>query len=84
MPNGSLHQSDEWKCMRNKPRKGGNYTLITEKIEYEYSLDDQVIIHQLPGLPEACLAVRDGVRPRLFFLSKLPTPRPLRAPLVCS
>ena len=28
--------------MRNKPKKGGNYTLITEKIEYEYSLDDQV------------------------------------------
>ena len=35
-------QSDEWKCLRNKPKKGGNYTLITEKIEYEYSLDDQV------------------------------------------
>ena len=35
-------QSDEWKCMRNKPKKDGNYTLITEKIEYEYSLDDQV------------------------------------------
>lgn len=35
-------QSDEWKCMRNKPKRGGNYTLITEKIEYEYSLDDQV------------------------------------------
>ena len=28
--------------MRNKPKRGGNYTLITEKIEYEYSLDDQV------------------------------------------
>jgi hypothetical protein len=28
--------------MRNRPKKGGNYTLITEKIEYEYSLDDQV------------------------------------------
>ena len=38
-----LPQSDEWKCLRNKPKKGGNYTLITEKIEYEYSLDDQVI-----------------------------------------
>ena len=37
-----VSQSDEWKCLRNKPKKGGNYTLITEKIEYEYSLDDQV------------------------------------------
>jgi len=39
---GEYHyKSDEWKCLRNKPKKGGNYTLITEKIEYEYSLDDQ-------------------------------------------
>ena len=27
--------------MKNRPKEGGNFTLITEKIEYEYSLDDQ-------------------------------------------
>ena len=38
---GEYHfKSSEWKCMKNKP-KTSNYTLITEKIEYEYSLDDQ-------------------------------------------
>lgn len=39
---GEYHfKSNEWKCMKNKPKKTVNYTLITEKIEYEYSLDDQ-------------------------------------------
>ena len=38
---GEYHfKSSDWKCMKNKP-KTSNYTLITEKIEYEYSLDDQ-------------------------------------------
>ena len=39
---GEYHfKSNQWSCMRNKPKSTFNYTFISEKIEYEYSLDDQ-------------------------------------------
>ena len=39
---GEYHfKSNQWMCMKNKPRNTENYTFISDKIEYEYSLDDQ-------------------------------------------
>ena len=39
---GEYHfKSSQWTCMKNKPKSIYNYTFISEKIEYHYSLDDQ-------------------------------------------
>ena len=39
---GEYHfRSNQWSCMRNKPKSIHNFTFISEKIEYDYSLDDQ-------------------------------------------
>ena len=76
-----VSQSDEWKCLRNKPKKGGNYTLITEKIEYEYSLDDQVR-QRSSKISNTRYTVWDGVRPGILLLPEFPTARPMRASVV--
>ena len=76
-----VSQSDEWKCLRNKPKKGGNYTLITEKIEYEYSLDDQVR-QRTSKISNTRYTVWNGVRPGILLLPEFPTARPMRASVV--